>query len=162
MTKAGQTILLQRKHTEWIAIGMFPEVAPLVAAATELASVEVSVADLCLAAAPASMLRLAAAPEVRSFGRLAALLHSAVEMRLPGSEGAILAVPSCVGNPGSLLSPAMAEKLRAPIADGCIVLGAPAASAAGAAQVARILLRHSSRHVHVLQCPLEASKGKSV
>jgi hypothetical protein len=153
MTKAGPTILAQRKHMEWISIGVFAEVAPLVAAVRELASAGVSLADLCLAGVPASLQRLAAAPEVRRFGRLAALAHSAVEIRLPGSNAAILAAPSCVGNPGSFLSTGMTEKLRGPINDGCVLLGVPAASAAEAARVARVLLRHSSHHVHVLQCP---------
>jgi hypothetical protein len=152
MTKAGQTILQQRKHAQWIAIGVFAGVDPLIAAVTELTRAGVTLADLCLAGAPASMQRLAAAPQVRRVGRLAALLSSAVEMKLPGFEGAILAASSCTGNPSSLLSPAMAERLRGPIVDACILLGAPAASAADAAGVARVLLRHSSRHVHVLQC----------
>jgi hypothetical protein len=153
MTKAGRTILQQRKHIEWVAIGVFAEVAPLVAAVRELTSAGVSLADLCLAGAPATMQRVGAAPEVRRFGRMAALVHNAVEMRLPGSEAAILAAPSCIGNPGSFLSTEMVEKLRGPIIDGCILLGAPAASAAGTGRVARVLLRHSSRHVHVLQRP---------
>jgi hypothetical protein len=160
MTKAGQTILQQRKHVQWIAIGAFAEVDPLIAAVTELTSCGVTLPDLCLAGAPASMQRLAAVPEVRRVDRLAALLNSAVEARLPGSEDAILAAPSCVGNPGSFLSPGMAERLRGPIVDGCILLGASAASAADAARAGRVLLRHSSRHVHVFQCPLEAFKGK--
>jgi|SoiMethySBSTD1v2_1073268.scaffolds.fasta_scaffold4757683_1 hypothetical protein len=57
--KAGQTILQQRKHIEWIAIGVFAEVAPLVAAVRELASAGVSLADACLAGTPASMRRIA-------------------------------------------------------------------------------------------------------
>lgn len=153
MTKAGQTILLQRKHVEWIAVGVFAEVEPLVAAVTELTSAGVSLADLCLAGMPASMRRVAAAPGVRSLDRLTALLQSAAEMNLPGSELTILAVPTCVGNPSSVVSAETAERLRGPIADGCILLGAPAASGSEAARVGRILLRHSSHHVHVLQCP---------
>jgi hypothetical protein len=147
---------------EWIAIGVFPEAAPLVAAVTELTSASVSLAELCLAGAPASMQRLAAAPEVRRVDRLAALLDSAVEVRLPGAESAILAAPSCIGNPRSLVSPAMAERLRGSMVDECILLGACAASAADAAQVARVLLRHSSRHVHVLQCTPGTLRGKSL
>jgi hypothetical protein len=145
--------LQQRQHIEWIAIGVFAELAPLVAAVRELASAGVSLADACLAGAPASMRRIAAAPEVRRFGRLAAFVHGAVEIRLPGSDVAIVAAASCIGNPGSFLSTEMVEKLRGPIVDGCILLGAPAASAAGVGRVARVLLRHSSRHVHVLQRP---------
>jgi hypothetical protein len=153
MTKAAQTLLQQRKHMQWIAIGVFAEVDPLVAAATELTSAGAALADLCLAAAHASMQRLAAAPEVRRVDGLAALLNSTVEVTLPGSERAILAAPTCIGNPGSLLSPAMAERLRRPIAEGCILLGVSAAGAAEAARVGRVLLRHSSHHVHVLQRP---------
>jgi hypothetical protein len=153
MTKAGQTILQQRKHMQWIAIGVLAEVDPVVAAVTELASVGAALSDLCLAGAHASMQRVAAAPEVRRVDGLAALLNSAVEVTLPGFERAILSVPSCIGNPSSLLTPAMAEKLRRPIVEGCILLGVSATSAAEAARVARVLLRHSSRHVHVLQCP---------
>jgi hypothetical protein len=153
MTKADQTILLQRKRIEWIAVGVFAEAEPLVAAVTELTSAGVSLADLCLAGTPASMRSVAAAPEVRSLDRLTALLQSAAEMKLPGSELTILAVPTCVGNPSSVVSAETAERLRRPIADGCILLGVPAASAGEAARVGRILLRHSSHHVHVLQCP---------
>ena len=58
MTKAGQTILQQRKHMQWIAIGVFAEVDPLVAAVTELTSAGVALADLCLAGAHASMQQL--------------------------------------------------------------------------------------------------------
>jgi hypothetical protein len=153
MTKANQTILQQRKHMAWIAVGAFAEADPLVAAATELTSVGAALADLCLAGAHASMQRVAAAPEIRRVDGLAALLNSAVEVTMPGFERAILAVPSCIGNPSSLLTPAMAERLRRPIVEGCILLGVSAASATEAAQAGRVLLRHSSRHVHVLQCP---------
>lgn len=153
MTKAVQIILQQRKHMQWIAIGVFAEVDPLVSAATELTSAGAALADLCLAGAHASMQRIASAPEVRRVDGLAALLNSAVEVALPGSEGAILAVPSCIGAPSSLLSPMMAERLRRPIAEGCILLGVSAAGATEAACIGRVLLRHSSRHVHVLQCP---------
>jgi hypothetical protein len=153
MTKAGHTILQQRKHMQWIAIGVLAEVDPVVAAVTELTSVGAALADLCLAGAHASMQRVAAAPEIRRVDGLAALLNSAVEVTLPGFECAIVAVPSCIGNPSSLLSPAMAERLRRPIVEGCILLGVSAAGAAEAARIGRVLLRHSSRHVHVLQCP---------
>jgi hypothetical protein len=159
MTKAGQTILLQRKHMQWIAIGVFTDVAPLVAAGTELTSAGLTLADLCLAAAPASIQRLAAAPEVRSVDCLAALVNSVVEVRLPGSEAAIAAAPSCFGNPGSLFSSALAEGLRGPIIDGCILLGAIVAGAADASRVGRILLGHSSRRVHLLQCPCSAREA---
>ena len=159
MTKADRTILLQRKHMEWIAVGAFAEVEPLVAAVTELTSFGLSLTDLCLAGAPQSMRRVAAAPEVRSIDRLTALLQSAAEMKLPGSELAILAVPTCVGNASSVVSAETAQRLRGPITDGCILLGVPTANAGDAAQVGRILLRHSSQHVHVLQCPPQATEG---
>jgi hypothetical protein len=145
--------LLQHKHMEWITIGAFAEAEPLVAAVTELTSAGVSWADLCLAGAPVSVERVASAPEVGSRDLLRALLKSAVEARWPGSEVvAVLAAPSCLGNPGSFVSAEMAERLRGPIMDGCILLGVPSANATDAARIGRILLRHSSRHVHVLQC----------
>jgi hypothetical protein len=153
MTKANQTNLQQRKHMQWIAVGAFAEVDPLVAAATELTSVGAALADLCLAGAHASMQRVAATPEVWRVDGLAALLNSAVEVTLPGLERAILSVPGCIGNPSSLLTPAMAERLRRPIVEGCILLGVSAASATEAARIGRVLLRHSSHHVHVLQRP---------
>jgi hypothetical protein len=146
---------------QWIAIGVFAEAQPLVAAVTDLISVGVSLADLCLAGVSASMQRLAATAEVQRLDRLGVLLQNAVEVRLPGSDGAILAAPSCVGSPSSLLSSAMAERLRGPIIDGCILLGVSAASATDAARAGRVLLRYSSRHVHVLQCPPETLQAKS-
>lgn len=153
MTKAAQTLLQRRKHMQWIAIGVFAEVDSLIAAATQLTSAGAALADLCLAGAHASVQRLATAPEVRRVDGLAALLKSAVEVTLPGFERAILATPTCIGNPDSLLSPVMAERLRTPIAEGCILLGVSAAGAIEAARIGRILLRHSSHHVHVLQGP---------
>jgi hypothetical protein len=154
MTKADQTSLLQRKHVEWIAVGAFAEVGPLVAALTELTSAGISLADLCLAGMPASMRRVAAASEVRSLDRLAALLQSAAEMKLPGSELALLAAPTCIGAASSVLSAEAAERLRAPIMDGCILLGVPAASASDATRIGRVLIRHSSHRVHIFQCPV--------
>jgi hypothetical protein len=65
MTKAGQTIFQQRKHMEWIALGAFGEVKPLVAAVTELTSASESLADLCLAGARESVRRVAAAQHRR-------------------------------------------------------------------------------------------------
>jgi hypothetical protein len=147
-----------RKHTEWIAIGVFAEVAPFVTAVRELTSAGVSLADLCLAGAPEGMRRLAAAQEVRRLDRLAALLRSAVEMRLSGWEEAILAAPTCVGNPILALSPTIADRLRGSIIDGCVLVGVHAATSVDAARAARVLLRYSSRHVHVLRIPPEASK----
>jgi hypothetical protein len=137
---------------EWIAVGAFAEAEPLVAAVTELTSAGVSLADVCLAGTPQSMRRVAEAPEVRSLDRLSALMQSAAEITLPGSELTILAVPTCVGNPSSVVSSETAKRLHEPIVDGCILLAASAASAGVAARVGRILLRHSSHHVHVLQC----------
>lgn len=145
--------LLQHKHMEWITIGALARAEPLVAAVTELTSTGVPWADLCLAGAPSSIERVAAAPEVASLDPLRALLKSVVEARWRGSEAvAVLAVPSCIGNPSSLVSAEMADRLRGPIMDGCILLGVPSANATEAARIGRILLCHSSRHVHVLQC----------
>jgi hypothetical protein len=146
-------ILLQRKHMEWIAIGVFAEVGPLIAAITELVSLRVPWADLCLAGAPASMGRLAAAPHVRDIDGLTALLHGLVEATLPTFEPTVLAVAGCPGNVGSLVSADMAERLRGPIINGCILLGASAAGGPEAARIARALLRHSSHYVHVFQGP---------
>lgn len=147
---------------EWIAVGTFADAAPLAAAATELILVGVPPSDLCLAGLPVSMQRVATAAEVRSVDRVAHLLKGAVEVRLAGSEDAILAVPSCLGNPSSFFSPAIADRLRGPISEGCILLGARAPSAADAATAARVLLRHSLHHVHMLQCPPRASGEKSL
>jgi hypothetical protein len=127
MTKAGQTVL-QRKPMEWIAVGAFADAAPLAAAATELISVGVPPSDLCLAGLPVSMQRVATAAEVCSVDRLAHLLKGAVEVRLAGSEDAILAVPSCLGNPSSFFSPAIADRLEGRSARGafCSVPAPPA------------------------------------
>jgi hypothetical protein len=145
-----------RKHTEWIAIGVFAEALPLVTAVRELTSAGVSLTDLCLAGPAEGMRRLAAAREVRRLDRLAALLRSAVEMRLPGSGEELLAAPTCVGNPILTVSPAIADRLRGSIIDGCILVGVHAATAVDATRAARVLLRYSSRHVHVLRLPPEA------
>jgi hypothetical protein len=154
--------LLQHKHMEWISIGAFAKAEPLVVAVTELTSAGVSWADLCLAGAPSSIERVAAAPEVESLDPLRALLKSVVKARWPGPEiVAVLAVPGCVGNRCSFVSAEMAERLRGPIIDGCILLGVPSANATDAASIGRILLRHSSRHVHVLQCRSTAPEQES-
>lgn len=144
--------IMPAKPPQWIAIGAFAEATPLVAAVTDLASVGVPLAGPCVMGTLTSMKRAAAAPEVRSYPPLAALMRRVVEVRLPGSEATILAAPS---NPVSLLSPVIADGLRAPILDGHILLAVPAATAGDAARVGRILLRYSSRHVHVHRCPHE-------
>jgi hypothetical protein len=153
MAGTGQIILLQRKHMEWVAIGVFAEVGSLIAAMAELISLRVPWSDLCLAGAPASMRRLATAPDVRNIDGLTALLHGLVEATLPAFDPTILAVTGCAGNVGLLVPADMAERLRGPIIDGCILLGASAAGGSEAASIGRALLRHSSHYVHVFQGP---------
>jgi hypothetical protein len=157
MTK-GQSIPLE--HMGWIAIGAFAEAEPLVAAIGRLESHGVPLPDLCLVATPSSMARVAAAPELEGHEQLAALIHSAVELEASGSGGQIVASRSCVGTASSLLTTELADRLHGLIVDGLVLLGVPAASAGDAARAGQILLRNSSRHVHVLQCPPKASESK--
>ena len=149
MSKADVSISRQSTGMQWIAAGVIAERASLASAVQQIMAAGASLADLCLVATPQAAHRLATAPDGQDVDVLRALLRVAVETTLPGYDFAILASASCVANPVLLLE--ILNKAHAHIVDGAIMLGVSVKSPSDLARVGRILLRHSSHRVHMLE-----------
>lgn len=135
-------------------MGLFAEPSSLLAALKALVAIGIDLPNICLAGMAASIHGLTEHLNGSDPGPLRALLRGMIETRLPGDDLPILASSSCVAEADPVLSLEKQGKVRAQIVNGAIMLAVSARNIADLIEVGRVLLRHSSHHVHTFECSL--------